>query len=132
MALDFSVLNPSRTVPGRRAVGDAPRRVNYTTDATECQTVTLLIPTLNEIDGMKAIMPRIDRAWVDQIVILDGGSTDGTAEWARDHGYFVHVQRQPGIRQAYMEVLPRIEGDVILTFSPDGNSIPALIPAVIA
>jgi glycosyltransferase involved in cell wall biosynthesis len=133
MALDISVLNPSRTIPARRAdAGAAPQRVNYTTDATECQTVTLLIPTLNEIDGMKAIMPRIDRRWVDQIVILDGGSTDGTIEWARGHGYFVHVQRQPGIRQAYLEVLPRIEGDVILTFSPDGNSIPALIPAVIA
>ena len=40
------------------------------------KTVTLLVPTLNEIDGMKAIMPRVKRGWVDQILILDGGSTD--------------------------------------------------------
>lgn len=98
---------------------------------TERQTVTLLIPTLNEIVGMKAIMPQINREWVDQIIILDGGSTDGTIEWARDNGYFVHVQSQPGIRQAYNEILPLIEGDVLLTFSPDGNSIPTLIPQLV-
>ena len=31
-----------------------------------------------------------------------------------------------------MEALPHVTGDVILTFSPDGNSIPELIPACIA
>ena len=35
------------------------------------------------------------------------------------------------MRHAYMESLPHITGDVILTFSPDGNSIPDLIPACI-
>ena len=94
--------------------------------------VTLLIPTLNEVDGMKVIMPRIRRDWCDQIIILDGKSTDGTVEWAREQGYFVYVQKQPGIRQAYMEVLPYIEGDVLLTFSPDGNSVPEDIPKLIA
>jgi glycosyltransferase involved in cell wall biosynthesis len=98
---------------------------------TARQTVTLLIPTLNEIVGMKKIMPLIQREWVDQIIILDGGSTDGTVEWARENDYFVHVQSQPGIRQAYNEVLPLITGDVLLTFSPDGNSIPELIPQVL-
>ena len=99
---------------------------------TERLTVTLLVPTLNEIDGMKVIMPQIRRDWVDQILILDGGSTDGTIEWARAHGYQVHVQQQRGIRQGYLEVLPLIEGDVILTFSPDGNSVPELIPHLVA
>ncbi len=93
--------------------------------------VTLLIPTLNEIDGMRAIMPLIKKEWCDQIIILDGKSTDGTIEYAKKQGYFVYVQKNPGIRQGYMEVLPYIEGDVILTFSPDGNSIPEIIPELI-
>jgi glycosyltransferase involved in cell wall biosynthesis len=91
----------------------------------------LLVPVLNEIEGMKAIMPRVRREWVDQILILDGGSTDGTVEWACRHGYQVHRQNRPGIRQGYLEVLPQIEGDIILTFSPDGNSLPDLIPVAI-
>ena len=39
--------------------------------------LTLLIPTMNEIDGVKVIMPQIQRNWVDEILIVDGGS-DGT------------------------------------------------------
>lgn len=93
---------------------------------------TLLIPTLNEIDGMRVIMPRVSRSWFDQILIVDGGSTDGTIEYARENGYEVHVQREPGIRQAYGEVLPRIVGDVVVTFSPDGNSIPERIPELLS
>ena len=93
--------------------------------------VTLLVPTLNEIDGMKAIMPRIKTEWCDQIIILDGGSTDGTIEYAKEHGYFVYVQKKRGFRHAYTVVLPYIEGDVIVTFSPDGNSVPERIPALI-
>jgi glycosyltransferase involved in cell wall biosynthesis len=96
------------------------------------KTVTLLVPTLNEIDGMKAIMPQVRRDWVDQILILDGGSTDGTVEYARDQGYEVYVQKVAGIRQAYREVLPLVRGEVLLTFSPDGNSVPDLIPALVA
>jgi glycosyltransferase involved in cell wall biosynthesis len=110
----------------------APHDLAVLAASTQRCTVTLLVPTLNEIDGMRVIMPRIDRDWVDQILVLDGGSTDGTIEYARAQGYDVHVQRQPGIRFGYREVLPLIEGDVILTFSPDGNSIPELIPQLIA
>ena len=94
--------------------------------------VTLIVPTLNEIDGMKAIMPSIKEEWYDQLIVLDGGSTDGTIEYAKGQGYFVYIQKKPGFRHAYTEVLPYITGDVVLTFSPDGNSIPELIPELIA
>lgn len=93
---------------------------------------TLLVLSLNEIEGMKAIMPQIKSDWVDQIIILDGGSTDGTIEYAKQQGYFVYVQKQRGIRHAYCEVLPYIKGDVVITFSPDGNSVAELIPDLIA
>jgi glycosyltransferase involved in cell wall biosynthesis len=93
---------------------------------------TLLVMTLNEIEGMKAIMPQIQKEWCDQIIVVDGGSTDGTIEWAREQGYHVYIQKQRGFRHAYNEILPYVEGDVIITFSPDGNSIPELIPQLIS
>ena len=93
--------------------------------------VTLLIPTLNEINGMKTIMPLIKKEWYDQLLVVDGQSTDGTIEYARKMGYPIVIQQKKGMRHAYMEALPYIEGDVILTFSPDGNSIPELIPLCI-
>ena len=67
--------------------------------------ITLLVPTLNEIDGMKAIMPKIKPEWCDQILIVDGQSTDGTVEYAREQGYDVVIQKKKGMRYAYMEAI---------------------------
>jgi glycosyltransferase involved in cell wall biosynthesis len=94
--------------------------------------VTLFVPTLNEIEGMRAIMPHVRREWVDQILIVDGGSTDETVEYARECGYDVYVQKEKGLRCAYQEAWPLIKGDWVITFSPDGNSPPEYIPALIA
>ncbi len=76
-------------------------------------------------------MPQIDPRWASQVIIVDGGSTDGTIEWAREHGYEVYVQKKKGIRHAYLEVLPLIRGEIVLTFSPDGNCSPSAIPLIL-
>lgn len=94
-------------------------------------SVTLFIPTYNEIDGMRAIMPQIKKDWVDQIIVADGGSTDGTVEYAKEQGYTVFIQKKKGIRHAYIEGFPLIKSDYVITFSPDGNSPPEAIPALI-
>jgi glycosyltransferase involved in cell wall biosynthesis len=96
------------------------------------RTVTLFIPTLNEAEGMKQIMPRIKPEWVDQILVADGQSTDGTVEVAKSFGCDVIVQSKKGIRHAYIEAFPRIRGELVITFSPDGNCIPEAIPELIA
>ena len=68
-------------------------------------TVTLLVPTLNEAVGMRSVMPKVKKEWVDQILIVDGKSKDGTADIAREMGYDVVIQQTPGIRGAYMDAL---------------------------
>ena len=93
--------------------------------------VTLFIPTLNEIEGIKEIMPRIQKDWVDEIIIVDGHSTDGTPEYLEAAGYHVIRQKSRGIGGAYFEALEVATGDIIIPFSPDNNSIPEAIPALI-
>lgn len=93
--------------------------------------VSLLFFTLNEIDGMRAIMPQIKREWYDELVIVDGGSTDGTIDYAREHGYTIFVQKEKGLGAAFLEAMEKITGDIIIAFSPDGNSMPEKIPELV-
>ncbi|MEI7999371.1 MAG: glycosyltransferase family 2 protein, partial [Candidatus Omnitrophota bacterium] len=58
--------------------------------------VTLLIPTLNEIGGMKAIMPLIKKEWYDQLLVVDGQSTDGTIEYCKEQGIPIYIQQKKG------------------------------------
>jgi glycosyltransferase involved in cell wall biosynthesis len=94
-------------------------------------TVSLFIPTLNERLSMEQIMPKVDTSLFCQILVSDGNSKDGTADYARSLGYDVHLQRQKGIRFAYIEAWPKITGDYVITFSPDGNCPPEDLPKLI-
>lgn len=93
--------------------------------------MTLFIPVRNEIDGLRVIMPKIKHAWVDEIFILDGGSTDGSKEYLISEGYRVHDQKSKGVKGAFWEAFENINSDIIIPFSPDGNSIPEDIPVLI-
>lgn len=93
---------------------------------------TLLIPVLNEIHGLEAVMPRVRPEWVDEILFIDGGSKDGTLEYLEEKGFRVVRQKKPGITYAYEEGVRRASGDVVVAFSPDGNSVPEIIPELVA
>lgn len=94
--------------------------------------VTILALTLNERVGVEAILPQIKPGWYDQLIVVDGGSTDGTVEWCHEHGYEVYEQKQKGIRYAYSEVMPLVNGDIVLTLSPDGNCDVSEIPTLLS
>lgn len=93
--------------------------------------ITLLIPVLNEIEGMKKILPRIKREWVEEVIVMDGGSTDGSFEYAQSLGFTTVRQKSKELMNAYREGLEIATGDVILPFSPDGNSVPERIPDLV-
>ncbi|UCF00110.1 MAG: glycosyltransferase family 2 protein [Planctomycetota bacterium] len=94
--------------------------------------VALLIPTLNEIDGVESIMPRIKDGWVDEIVFIDGNSTDGTSEYVKKNNYVLFSENGEGLRSTMLKAVDEIESDTVITFSPDGNCIPELIPSLVA
>ncbi len=94
--------------------------------------VTIFIPTMNEADGLKVILPRILAQEPAQILVSDGNSLDATREIAESMGAEVYVQKERGIRHAYMEAWHLITQPYVITLSPDGNCIPEDIPRLFA
>lgn len=85
---------------------------------------TLVTLTLNEIEGVKALFDKIPFKDFDEVLALDGGSTDGTVEFFKLKGINVVPQKTKGRGEAFRLAVETATGDVIVFFSPDGNEDP--------
>jgi len=98
---------------------------------TRRPTTTLAILALNEIEALPVVIPQINPDWVDEIIVVDGGSTDGTIEWCEAHGFRVLRQRRRGYGAGMREVMDIARGEFVIEFMADGNSDPAAIPRLV-
>jgi len=94
-------------------------------------STAVIVLTLDEIDGVKAIMPRINRDWAEEIIFVDGGSKDGTIKEAERLGYKVIHQHNKGEGNAFRIGIENTDTDYVMMFSPDGNDVPEDIPKII-
>ena len=94
-------------------------------------SVIVFVLTLDEIEGVSQIMPRIKKEWADRIIFVDGGSTDGTIEKAKELGFEVILQHNKGEGNACRVGTDTTESDFVMFFSPDGNDEPEDIPRLI-
>jgi glycosyltransferase involved in cell wall biosynthesis len=99
---------------------------------SESLKVTLLLPTLNEIEAVSVVVPQISKDWADEFICIDGGSTDGTVDFMKQHGFRVHSQTGRGFGQGMRQGMEIASGEIVIEFMPDGNSIAADIPRVVA
>jgi glycosyltransferase involved in cell wall biosynthesis len=93
---------------------------------------TLVFLTYDEIAGVRALFDRIPVALVGEVITVDGGSTDGTAEFLRSRGVPVFSQEKKGRGEAFRIAVDRAAGEHIVFFSPDGNEDPADIPRLLS
>jgi glycosyltransferase involved in cell wall biosynthesis len=64
------------------------------------QTITVIIPCLNEEQGIEQVLRRMPD-FVDQVIVVDNGSTDRTSEIARSLGAEVIREEVRGYGRAY-------------------------------
>ena len=92
----------------------------------------MCILTRNEHECVEIVFPQIPApgpaAGFDEIFVVDGGSTDGTAEYFRARGVRVIDQSRRGRGQAFQIAFDEVEADAYIFFSPDGNEDPKDLP----
>jgi glycosyltransferase involved in cell wall biosynthesis len=95
-------------------------------------SVAVVIPTFNEAESIGSVVAELPRESVDRIIVVDGGSTDGTPERARGAGAdVIAVGRGYGL--ACLTGARAADGaDIIVFMDGDGADDPATIAALIA
>lgn len=65
---------------------------------SSCDDLTVVIPVKDERDGLKLVLEEIVESGFDlgKVIVVDGGSRDGTREVAKSYGVMVVSQRYPG------------------------------------
>ncbi len=87
--------------------------------------ITLIIPILNELDSLTVIIPKIKKSLFDEILIVDGHSTDGSVSFLKKNGFNnIIYQTKPGLENAILEAVNLSRNDYVIEFSPDGNCKP--------
>lgn len=88
-------------------------------------SVCVLLPTLNESSTIGEIVSQFRDRGYENVLVVDGGSTDGTREIARERGARVVVQSGEGKGQAIREAMGHVEVPYVLMLDGDGTYDPA-------
>ncbi len=83
-------------------------------------TISLIIPCYNEETGIARVLKKVPQ-FIDEIIVVDGGSTDRTEQIARVAGADVIVEHRRGYGRAYRTGFQRARGDIIVTSDGDGT-----------
>ena len=89
-------------------------------------TITVIIPCLNEEQGIERVLRRLPE-FVDQTIVVDNGSTDRTSDVAQSMGAVVVREDVRGYGRAYKRGFKAATGDVIVTLDGDHSYPPDAI-----
>ncbi len=89
--------------------------------------VALLMPALDEQQALAQLLDELPRQRYARLLVIDNGSTDGTAAAARAGGAEVISEPRRGYGQACLTGLAALGGDadIIVFMDADGSDVPA-------
>ncbi|MDO5498245.1 MAG: glycosyltransferase family 2 protein [Propionibacteriaceae bacterium] len=87
-------------------------------------TVSVIVPAKNEAANLREVLPRLPEVF--EVILVDGNSTDGTIEAAREVMPDIRVVRQTrrGKGNALTCGFLHARGDIIVMFDADGSADP--------
>jgi len=94
--------------------------------------VSVILPVVNEAENLRILIPRLvallgRERLTHEIVVIDGGSSDGTRETAAALGARVVAERRRGYAGAMETGFAEARGDYVLTLDADQSHDPDFI-----
>ncbi len=101
-------------------------------DINDRQSVSVVIPAMNEARNIEWVLQRIP-GFVDQVILVDGRSTDDTISVARSQRPDIEVllDTRPGKGSAVRTGLAAARGEYVVMLDADGSMDPLEIPAFV-
>ncbi len=93
-------------------------------------TITIVIPAKNEAGGIAQVVQAV-KPYADEVLVVDGHSTDGTSDLARQAGARVIQDNGGGKGEAVMLGITQAHGDILVLMDADGSHDPATIPRLL-
>ena len=128
MALTIEQWPTQRSWAGERVIDLRSARVELRAEPR----VSVIVPTRNEAANLPYVLPLIP-SWVDEIIIVDGESTDDTIAVARELApdAIIITERRKGKGRALCTGFENATGDFIVAIDADGSTDPREIPAYV-
>jgi rSAM/selenodomain-associated transferase 2/rSAM/selenodomain-associated transferase 1 len=83
-------------------------------------TCSLIIPTLNELEFLPSTVRMLtEHRWIHEVIVADGGSTDGTREWLAAQNFARVVNAPAGKGNQINHGARAASGDVLLVLHAD-------------
>ena len=96
--------------------------------------IAAIIPVIDEEGAIGPVLAAVPREWVDEVIVVDGGSHDRTVAIASAAGAKVLVENAPGYGRACATgVAMAVEdgAEILVFLDGDGSDRPEMIPTLV-
>jgi glycosyltransferase involved in cell wall biosynthesis len=98
----------------------------------EGRRISVVIPARNEKESLPAVLDELPKDQLHEILVVDGHSTDGTADVVRGLGYRAVTQTGRGYGMGVISGIKAATGDLLTFMDADGSYDPEAIARMLA